>query len=845
VPYYTVNPNLGGISTAAGGSVTIKAGGNVISYLPNQTDYGSGTRIATDGGIGAFGPEAGDVSVTAGGQIVGNYVLANGTGKISAVGDIGNTKLFNGFTLSLIKGDWTVNDPSGTIYLEDVFNPNGVFNAASSLTSADRSPAEHYFDYDPDASVTLTGYGVQITGANVPLLQPDSTTPLPILLPPSLFINAGAGGLTLAKPVFLFPSADGELNINILDGGNFSGGSLTMEGPFANNQWNAINGQFAGLAGVSLEFNNPEPATINVSGDFENTAVSTTKQLKLHVDGDVINASVSAQNNQSSDATDITVGGQIYNSPGIVFTLLDNPIIGANSADPSAWDAVFEFAVSPSIANDTFGGDSPGQLIEAIGHALLLLFPNPTSESVLGSNPGFTYDPTTGKLGFAGNMSAQTLAELSKPLTVMTVVYNATYGWVPVLNASGHVETTTYNFLSAMDLNNFNTLYTESKAVPSQYPTGIQVHGPGTLNVTVDGNLELGNTAGIRTDGGATINLQVVDGDIDMLTSRITTTGGGDVNITCGGSIDLGSQYIYSGSGQDAFGIWASGLDSDVDVIADGDIDIDGSRIATYNSGNVFVESLYGSVNVGSGGNSFVHVSPFLNSVYGSGLLAISQPGNSPGDITVETPNGNIISSQAGILQLALGGGTVSGTPTITLTAGTTGIAPSATEGNIDLGDGGLIGYTTVIKATGNVSGLFISRQTSNIHAGLNFSGTVYSEGAATLNAGGSLSGTVIGIGSVNISGGQITATISSASASVNGGAAASTLGKATATASSQSAAQQSSSEAKQVAYSDGSNDGDDQNKKKPVLTRAKHVTVILPTQPRVEKQSKPLENQL
>src|SRR5258708_6765413 len=35
-PFYTVSPNLGGISTAAGGDVTINAGRDVISYTPVQ-----------------------------------------------------------------------------------------------------------------------------------------------------------------------------------------------------------------------------------------------------------------------------------------------------------------------------------------------------------------------------------------------------------------------------------------------------------------------------------------------------------------------------------------------------------------------------------------------------------------------------------------------------------------------------------------------------------------------------------------------------------------------------------------------------------------------------------------
>ncbi len=40
-PYYKVSRNLGGISTAAGGNVSITAGNDVTSFLPVQTDYDS------------------------------------------------------------------------------------------------------------------------------------------------------------------------------------------------------------------------------------------------------------------------------------------------------------------------------------------------------------------------------------------------------------------------------------------------------------------------------------------------------------------------------------------------------------------------------------------------------------------------------------------------------------------------------------------------------------------------------------------------------------------------------------------------------------------------------------
>ena len=160
---YTVSPNLGGISTAAGGDVTINAGGNVISYLPSQVDYDK-TKTGTDAGTGAFGSQAGNVSITAGGSVSGHYVVANGVGTITATsGNVGAPlQRSGGCALSLIKGSWDVNAPSGSIYLQEVRNPNGIFNTqGGSLTF----PNWHYFDYDPNASVSLTAAdAVEFTG---------------------------------------------------------------------------------------------------------------------------------------------------------------------------------------------------------------------------------------------------------------------------------------------------------------------------------------------------------------------------------------------------------------------------------------------------------------------------------------------------------------------------------------------------------------------------------------------------------------------------------------------------------------------------------------------------------
>src|SRR5208283_4805794 len=80
--FYTVYGfSLGGISTAAGGDVNITAGLDIISFLPTQNN------TAGDAGSGAFGPEPGNVTLIAGRNVEGHYVVADGTGTITAGND--------------------------------------------------------------------------------------------------------------------------------------------------------------------------------------------------------------------------------------------------------------------------------------------------------------------------------------------------------------------------------------------------------------------------------------------------------------------------------------------------------------------------------------------------------------------------------------------------------------------------------------------------------------------------------------------------------------------------------------------------------------------------------------
>lgn len=886
-PYYSVSSTVGGISTAGGGDVNITAGGDVTSFLP-KTSSGSG-----DAGTGAFGANPGNVTITAGGSVYGHYVVANGRGTITAGQDVGNSS--GDVALSLIKGSWNLVAQSGSISLQEVRDPNAVFNDFSGGSNLGR----HYVDYDSLASVSLQAEngGVALTGANIP--RPNGG--VSIIYPPSLEIAAGSGGVLLNKTISLFPSDNQNLKIVTTAGGDLVAPQADPTVPPTelimsdsdSTRWLGSTSFGSDDHGAKVYgLNNPDPVILNIDGDIKNLILQVTKQAQIDIGGDLINSSFSGQNLHASDVTSIKVGGQIFNRSPYSFTYLDTGIGNVPIQDlpinaGSSWETIFTVALNAdAVANLVIpSGLQPSQWAAYVAQQASL-FP--------GGNPGFVYNASTRRLGFAGDMSsvlsAQQLAVLQGGAGFTVLRYDPTTGLPAVYTGADgkqHFQTDTVSWAAPTKV---AELYTASLGAPTAKDStqfGYRVGGPGTFNVEA-GSISLGNSLGILssgvgqppgghalysklapyTDSGANLNV-VVHGNLDMLSSTIAVLGGGNLSVSVDGTIDLGSPELSgarSDPGSLAFGIFNTSpllkddagnhISGDVNVIAGGDIDINGSRIAAYNGGAVAIKSLTGNVDAGAGGavqaNIYYYfvdpltglVGRLLGGVYGSGILATTLPlaagaiappsaATQPGDITVLTPQGSIFASQGGILQEALNGNVAPG-PTVTLKAGTD---PSegnpGYQGDIDLGNGGVIGGTVNVSANGDVKGLVISRQDSSVQAAQNFSGTVISGGSANLSAGGSIVGTVFGVGGVKASGDVSGATLLGQNVSANGGQSQSTLGTtATASAAASAASAQAGTDAKeQVAGNNGTSDDDDKKKKKkqPLLQRVGRVTVILP----------------
>jgi filamentous hemagglutinin family protein len=809
---YIVDSDLGGISTANGGDVTLTAGQDIISFLPVAGG------IQTDAGSGAFGVAPGNVTLTAGRDISGHFVVRSGVGTITAGRDAGTASRL--LALSLVSGGWNV-FAAHDILLQEVRNPNGIFNNLGSSTSANR----HRFDYSPDAYTILNaGNSVQLRGTALPRYNDTFEQGITPIYPGRLEITAGAGGVTLGNDVTLFPSPLGNLRITTTDGGSLVGtkpGDLTqlIVSDSGKTQYREF-GDFgiSDHASSPVHLNDTDPLSLNIDGDMNGILLGVPKRAEVNIGGDMINSRFDGQNLHDSDVTTIHVGGDIINRN--------------------------EFTTVTVGSRPNFS-------------VFDLLYP-PLQGAVAGVQNLFTYNPATGELTFQGRMTGDQLQALQN-LRVRTFDRNG----FPIIDANGEPVTVPAQFASVDAL---NQLYANSQDVPLNPDTGYRLGGGGTFDIRAH-NLDLGATVGIVSQGprgnsalaqlfthGADINV-VLSGDLDMFSTKIASLNGGDINVIAGGAVNVGSR-TFNVSDANARGIFTTDQ-GDVTVIARDSINVNGSRIAAYDGGNVIVRSLEGNVDAGTGGNGAAtvekiyvdpvtrHILTYAPTIPGSGILATTFPRsldpafpqsrNTVGNILVETPQGDIIASAGGVVQIPLNG-VGNNLGTVTLRAGTRDADGNVVHvGNIDASGSGVIGSNVKIEATGDIKGVIFARQNLDLKAQENVNVTALAGGNADVGGGGTISGTIIGVGSANVSGASVDAAILSQNISTSGDASAAVTGFAEGTAAaSTSQGMQAEDQAKVAATARATEEDDDKKRKPrdlPVLARTVgRVTVILPT---------------
>jgi len=291
------------------------------------------------------------VTIVAGGNVTGHYLVANGTGSIFAGvqmddngnpikdssgnyvlgtsgGSAGTDLSYYGLALSLISGGWNVT-AAQDILLQEVNNPNGDFNGGSSYN--------HYFNYASGDYVNLSAGDLVQLGASIPLPRlSGANNNLPIIYPSILNITAGDGGVILGaqgSPITsltLFPSAQGSLTIDttgslVSDLNPVQGApqlfNLIVSDAGHNQYTTTGNFGISDQATTPIHLNNPTPIVLNIAGDMDLVNLVVPEAAQIKVDGNMNNCGFQGMNLAANDVTSINVGGDIINRSA--FTSVD------------------------------------------------------------------------------------------------------------------------------------------------------------------------------------------------------------------------------------------------------------------------------------------------------------------------------------------------------------------------------------------------------------------------------------------------------------------------------------------------------------------------------------------
>jgi filamentous hemagglutinin family protein len=774
---------LGGISTAGGGDVNIDAGGRILGFTAP---------------IGAFGTEPGNVNLKAGQGVFGHFMLRNGDGTIDSAQDVGSAP--SPISLGLVNGGvqqhgWSVH-AAQDLYLNEVYNPNGALNPNRVVYGA---RVAFQYDYASDATVTLSGdRSVHLLGTD--LARVVNNADRPAIYAPRLSINAGSGGVELGNDLILYPSPKGSLSIHTTDGGSLFSTPGEYHQIVMSDSESADYSTFAlSHAATPLHQGSDMAAVkIEVSGDLKNLFIRTPTASDMIVHGNVRNFAYEGQNLAASDITRLSIDGDYSSRIDRTYVTLDAP---------------------PNL--DVF--TDPRQAVYSTVASRL------------------TWDPETRKLGFQGIMTESDRQALLHPL-----VYDLDVLGGRIADGQGGFVTHTAQFTT--DTAAINLLFANTQDVPSSplARNGLQIGGPGRFEFK-GRNLDLGASSGIRTTGpllnialpisGASISVSL-SGNLDMTSSQIASFNGGGIDVSAQGRMNVGSQEQFT-SDDTPKGIY-TGHGGDVTVRAKGDVSVTGSRIASYDGGDVTVISELGTVDAGQGAKGFFGVTTSQldpstgklgirnDKFFGSGIMALTRTDSEAkvGNIVVRA-NQDISANSGGILQLAFNQVDQTGA-SVTLDAG----------GSILANQSGVLGGNVNLRASKDIQGIVVANQNIIIDARQSVSVTALAGGSATVTAGDKVSGSIVSAGSSSVSGSEVSASVISTggSASTSGDTSSAKVG-AFAGVSAPTTTKVTEETSKTVASTSSDASEDDELKKKqksntvlPTLSRSTgRVTVILP----------------
>jgi filamentous hemagglutinin len=738
-----------GLAALAGGNVTVTAGGNISDLSASIPTIGvqvGGTTLAQNSVLVDGG---GDLSVNAGGSILGgSYYVGRGGANLRAGGDVAADAGAAGLAPIIGLGDAGVAITArGDVAVSEIVNPT-LLNRGS--FQGPGGTVAYFSTYGASSSVSLTAVGGNVvlddnngnfeaavstsflSGNVVNVANSLSTLGV---LPPTLNAFALSGNVDILRTLALSPAARGNLqlfaNQNVVNSGQLifadvdpsqlptpgapQAGVLIYDDMVASltvpsaDQHAAtpvhLSEDLSGLAPVRVVALNGN-VEFQVDAQGQPDGIWSAKPVHVVAGQDIVDLNLVAQNLGAGDVTSVSAGRdiiypQLYGSSGKLLTdtngiVVDGPgalqLSAGRTVDLGTSNGVITRA---NLVNPVLPATGASVSVEAgIGGGS----PKDAAfiDTYVAGSSQFDSDVVAFVQSINGT-SGLTAAQAKQQFIAMTPQLQRTF-----------VEELFFGLLR---------IYGSKEAASGNGDFSGAFAAISALFPGANPNLAKGET----NPYGGTLNLYF---------SRIYTQQGGNISLLVpGGGIDVGKAVAPSGFGiskqPNELGIVAQ-TTGNVDAFSYGDYEVNQSRVFAADGGDILVWSTEGNIDAGRGAKTAISA-PALNIVYdsngqpevtlraaiaGSGIQALTgTPGISPGNVYLFAPHGVVNANDAGIVagNLTVAATAVLGASNITVSGTSTGVPVTVTG----LG-ATFAGASSTAGATSNVAENFNGANTAS-----------------------------------------------------------------------------------------------------------------------------------
>ncbi len=691
-----------------GGNVSVSAGGNIsdlaVSLPTTWYLSANGTPVTVGGG---------NLSVTAGGNILsGDYFVANGSGTITAGGQIGSD--FNTTTpaglltpvstlLATQAGTLDVSARQGAD-IAGVFDPSLIQSLA--LTNVyHQQPDGQGYSANSAVNVESTTGDVELETLAVPgFIGESAANGVSLELPATVNLTAFTGGITVSTGATLAQSptsslsliADQSINLNTDNGGTTLG--MASEDPSLIVDTNPV--RIYSRTGSIVDGVLQPASSGGASGFYTGLlGVEVDKPAFIEAGQDIVNLSFQGQNLTDDDVTRIIAGRDIYDTP-LQPNANVNSIPSLQLGGPGYFDVEAGRNIGPLTSQaqlfDSVGAGVLADIsvttgIDAVGNANNPELPHESAnvQVLFGVGPGIddsnfisTYiNPSSSVPGVTGTTQALIafmqqydegqvfdtgLQSQKQALQNQVGTLDAAQAWAQFQKLPSYVQQLFVEQVFFNVLTNVGEDYNDpSSPYFQQYARGYQA-----INTLFPASL--GYTANNLGGGSNGANALVDTGNLDIRNTTIQTQQGGNVSILGpGGQALVGSSsappeivdstQVIAGPGTQGILTLEQG---DINIFTDQSLLLAQSRVFTEQGGDMVIWSSNGDINAGEGSTSVSDVPPpeyvcdvnhfctldAKGEVTGAGIGTLQTiPGAPTGNANLLAPRGTVDAGAAGI----------------------------------------------------------------------------------------------------------------------------------------------------------------------------------------------------